>query len=226
MRKRLNRPGLKTKASRITAAPFQCRLVIMAKVPVMGRVKTRLAREVGAVEAVRFFRHSVVNVLARVGRDPRWQTSISVAPDTGIANPFWPRNSNRKRQGLGDLGQRMQRVMDEAGPGPVIIIGTDIPAITASHIARAFTLLRSADAVLGAAADGGYWLVGLRRRPRVRSPFAGVRWSSPTTLTDTTHNLTGSHIAMTDSLCDVDNAAELAVARTWFGRRILPTADN
>ena len=198
----------------------------MAKVPVMGRVKTRLAREVGAVEAVRFFRHTVGTVLARVGRDRRWQTSLSVAPDTGIASPFWPRNSIRKRQGSGDLGQRMQRVMDEAGPGPVIIIGTDIPAIKTSHIARAFRLLRGADAVFGAAPDGGYWLVGLRRSPRIRRPFMGVRWSTTTTLTDTTANLTGSHIAVADTLCDVDNAAELAVARNRFGRRILPAADN
>ena len=198
----------------------------MAKVPVMGRVKTRLAREVGAVEAVRFFRHTVGNVLARVGRDRRWQTSISVAPDTGIASPFWPRNSARKHQGSGDLGQRMQRVMDEAGSGPVIIIGTDIPAITATHIARAFSQLRSADAVLGAAPDGGYWLFGLRRSPRIRAPFRAVRWSTPTTLTDTTANLMCSRITMTDTLCDVDNAAELAVASSWFGRRILPVADN
>jgi uncharacterized protein len=217
------RPRTITKASRKPATPFQCRLVVMVKVAHMGRVKTRLARQVGGTEAVRFYRHTVQAVLGRVGRDRRWHTQLSVAPDSGITNSFWPRNIDRRRQGLGDLGQRMPRIMDEAGPGPLIIIGTDIPAIRASHIAQAFTLLKSHDAVLGPTPDGGYWLVGLRRCPRIVKPFEGVRWSTAHTLDDTAANLKHLRLGTTATLSDVDDRADLRSCQSWFGRRVLPS---
>ena len=93
----------------------------MAKLPVMGRVKTRLAREVGAVEAVRFYRGTLAAVTGRIGRDPRWETTLSIAPDHGVRVPVWPGGPLRRPQGRGDLGQRMQRIMDEAPPGPVMV---------------------------------------------------------------------------------------------------------
>lgn len=65
---------------------MQRTLVIMAKAPVLGRVKTRLAREVGAVEAARFYRVALARLLARLGPDPRWLTVVAVAPDTA----HWP----------------------------------------------------------------------------------------------------------------------------------------
>jgi uncharacterized protein len=218
----VNRPVAANKASRRAAAPFRLRLVVMAKVPIMGRVKTRLAREVGAVEAVRFYRHTLAAVLARIGRDPRWQTSLSIAPDAGVGRPIWPRGPLRRAQGGGDLGQRMQRIMDWPEPGPLIIVGTDIPEIDASHIADAFAKLRSTGAILGPAPDGGYWLVGLRRSPRILHPFRNVRWSSAATLADTAANLAGHRIGRAATLDDVDNAHELARCRNRFGRRILP----
>ena len=218
----INRPAKLVKASRNPAAPFQCRLVVMAKVPELGRVKTRLARQVGGVEAVRFYRHTLASVLSRVGFDPRWHTSLSVAPDTGITHRIWPRNLRRCAQGAGDLGCRMQRIMQCHPPGPVIIVGTDIPAIRPADIANAFKRLQRADAVFGAAPDGGYWLVGLRRSPRILRPFRDVRWSSPATLSDTTANLTTHAIERAATLSDVDNAEDLATCRGWYGRRILP----
>ncbi len=217
-----NRPTQSRKASRRSAAPFQCRLVVMAKVPNLGRVKTRLAREVGGVEAVRFYRHTLAAVLGRVGRDRRWRTSLSIAPDTGLDHRAWPRALPRQPQGTGDLAHRMQRIMDRPAPGPLIIIGTDIPAIRPAHIAEAFKLLKRCDAVIGAAPDGGYWLVGLRRSPGILKPFGNVRWSSPMTHADTTANLVGKSVGHAAMLGDVDNAADLAACQSWFGRRVLP----
>jgi uncharacterized protein len=194
----------------------------MAKVPVMGRVKTRLAREVGGTEAMRFYRHTLSALLDRIGHDPRWQTSLAIAPDSGIGSPVWPPGLRRRAQGSGDLGQRMQRIMDWSEPGPVIIVGTDIPAISATHIAEAFAQLRGASAVLGPAPDGGYWLVGLRRSPRIVQPFRNVRWSSAATLADTAANLAGHTICRAATIADVDDAGELARCRNSFGRRIPP----
>ena len=112
-------------------------------------------------------------------------------------------------QGDGDLGVRMQRLFERLPPGPVVVIGSDIPAIRPAHIAEAFRLLGGADAVFGPAQDGGYWLVGLKRTPRVLAPFADVRWSGPHALSDTRANLKGSRVALAARLGDVDTAEDL-----------------
>jgi glycosyltransferase A (GT-A) superfamily protein (DUF2064 family) len=124
-------------------------------------------------------------------------------------------------QRKGDLGKRMQRLFRRAPLGPVILVGADIPGINASAIAQAFGLLGHADAVFGPAEDGGYWLVGLRRRPRLLAPFAGVRWSSPNALTDTLANLKDKKIAFTATFSDVDCAEDFrAGANAW--QRLFP----
>lgn len=201
---------------------FSCRLVVMAKLPALGHVKTRLAREIGGVEALRFYRHTLAAVVARLAADRRWQTLLSISPDPATSNPVWPSGVVRVGQGTGGLGQRMQRMMELPGRGPVIIVGTDIPAITSERIAAAFRLLRGRTAVFGAAPDGGYWLVGLRRSPRIEEPFADVRWSSSWALADTRRDIHGQSIAAAATLNDVDDAASYAACRNWFGRRVLP----
>src|SRR4030095_5697983 len=87
-----------------------------------------------------------------------------------------PRRAALMPQGAGGLGHRMQRLFARLPPGPVIVIGSDIPSIRAAHIAGAFRLLGSADAVFGPAPDGGYWLRGVRGSPRGRAPLARVLW--------------------------------------------------
>ncbi len=205
-------------ASRLTAAPslrspssrFPRRwLVIMVKAPLAGRVKTRLGREIGAVAATAFYRRAARAVIARVGRDPRWQTVLAVDPVTAVGASFWPADIPRVPQGNGDLGERMQRCIDAMPPGPVVLIGTDIPAIRPVHIARAFRLLGGRDAVFGPADDGGFWLVGQRRRSRSVGAFDGVRWSVPQTLADVLQNHEGMAVTLADRLSDVDSLEEL-----------------
>jgi rSAM/selenodomain-associated transferase 1 len=203
---------------------FCRRLVVMAKAPIAGRAKTRLARELGLAPSLRFVRHASRHVLERVARDPRWQTMLAVTPDSAIRSRLWPTRVKRMRQGHGDLGTRMQRILDRAGPGPVVIIGTDIPTIRPSHIARAFALLGSHDAVFGPAQDGGYWLVGLRRSPCVPEPFREVRWSTSHALSDTLANLQGLSVARLEVLTDVDDGASYATYAALAGRRVLPRA--
>jgi len=209
------------RASRRSAAPFRCRLVVMAKAPVAGRAKSRLARQIGVAQATRFARQSAAALLGRVGNDPRWQTTIAVTPDRAAAGRFWPRGISRLPQGGGDLGQRMQRLLDRLPPGPVVIVGTDVPGITPSHIAAAFRALGRRDAVFGPASDGGYWLVGLRRRPRVLRAFTDVRWSTVHALADTLANFSGQKVALIATLSDVDDANALAETAGSFARRVL-----
>lgn len=188
-------------------------LIVMAKRPGLGLVKTRLAKGIGAVAATRFYRRTSLDLLRRVAGDPRWQTLIALAPDRAVHDKgVWPDGLLRVAQGSGDLGQRMGRLMRDLPPGPVVIVGSDIPGIAPAHIAEAFRKLGQADAVFGPADDGGYWLVGLRRRPRIVEIFERVRWSSETTLADTLANVrrAGLRVAMLETLVDVDTAEDLA----------------
>jgi rSAM/selenodomain-associated transferase 1 len=194
----------------------------MVKCPRAGRVKRRLAARIGDVAATQFYRHCLANTLLRVGCDPRWRTLLAVSPDGALNAPFWPAGIPRLPQGAGDLGSRMQRLFRSVPPGPALIIGSDIPAIDADEIARAFRLLDHADAVFGPAHDGGYWLIGLRRSPRLSAPFADVRWSGPQALADTLRNLAGRRVAFVKTLSDVDTEDDYRAARGSWQRLIPP----
>ena len=92
-----------------------------------------------------------------------------------------------------------------------------MPAIRRHHIAAAFKALGRHDAVFGPAADGGYWLVGLRRRPRFQDVFNRVRWSTEHALKDTLENLKpGQTHALLETLEDIDDGEAYA---KWKKRR-------
>ena len=185
-------------------------LVVMVKEPRPGRVKTRLGRDIGMVPAAWWFRNQATRLLRQL-RDPRWQVVLAVSPDrAGLASRVWPADLARIPQGRGDLGARMQRGLRYGAPGPVCVIGADIPGVTRAHIARAFAALGTHDLVFGPALDGGYWLVGVRRGGQVPTTlFKGVRWSEPQALADSIASASGARVALVDRLQDVDCAADL-----------------
>ena len=188
-------------------------LVIFVKEPRPGRVKTRLGRDIGHTAAAWWFRRQTARLIRRVGLDPRWRTVLAVTPDReGMASRIWPAQLPRWPQGPGGLGDRMARALGAMPPGPVIIVGGDIPALAAAHVAEGFQLLGRHEAVLGPAEDGGYWIIGLRRGGRAVPPdlFRGVRWSSPHALADTVASLSGLDIGYGPVLRDVDSSADLA----------------
>jgi len=196
------------------SASFAPRLIVMAKRPVAGAVKKRLAHGAGTAAAVRFYRTTLAHTLLRLGADPRWRTYLAVTPDSGVAEHCWPSPKiTRIPQGAGDLGVRMQNLFDCMPPGPVIIVGSDIPAIRACHIAHAFRLLGRADAVFGPALDGGYWLVGLKKAPKRLAPFEGVPWSTDRALATTKANLRGEIVVHVSTLSDVDTVHDLTQER-------------
>lgn len=188
---------------------FRRRLVVMVKEPRAGRVKTRLGRDIGMTGAAWWFRHQVSRLLREV-QDPRWELILSVAPDTAVQSPAWPPYLPRLPQGRGDLGQRMGRVFHSLPPGPVCLIGGDIPGVRKHHIAEAFRQLGEHDAVFGPATDGGYWLVGMKRvTPPPATLFQNVRWSSEHALDDTIASIPGLRIARAATLRDVDTGSDL-----------------
>lgn len=183
----------------------------MVKEPRTGRVKTRLGRDIGMVAAAWWFRHQTTRLLRQI-ESARWQTILSVSPDTAaLRSRVWPHHLPRWPQGHGDLGARMARALRRAGEGPACVIGADIPGVTKKHIASAFHALGDHDAVFGPAADGGYWLIGLKH-PRRQHPdmFHGVRWSTRHALADSRASLPSHYrVAEIAVLRDVDTIDDL-----------------
>ncbi len=185
-------------------------LVIMVKDPRPGRVKTRLAEGLGHIGAVWWFRHQSHDLIRRL-KDPRWSLTLAVAPHAGLDSRALPPAPSRVAQGSGDLGARMLRVFRTAPPGPVCIIGADIPGITPRHVAQAFGMLGQHDAVFGPAFDGGYWLIGLHRTAATPSTLLrNVRWSTPHALADSVNSLPGARIGFAAKLRDIDTVDDLA----------------
>ncbi|MBK9115332.1 MAG: TIGR04282 family arsenosugar biosynthesis glycosyltransferase [Betaproteobacteria bacterium] len=202
----------------MSAAPA---LLVFAKSPVPGRVKTRLAATIGDGPAAAVYRELTAATLAHAGAARRAGVVCSVelwcAPDPDSAY-FRQRaaaaGATRHRQAGADLGARMAHAITDAlaRHAAVLLIGTDCPLLDAAYLARASALLAGHDAVLGPAEDGGYVLVGATRP----LPFAGVRWSSPHALADTEASFARAGLAWrtAPTLWDVDAPADLA---RWRG---------
>jgi rSAM/selenodomain-associated transferase 1 len=184
-------------------------VIVFARAPRLGAVKRRLARGVGAMAALRFYRGQLAATLRQVAGDGRWRVVLAATPDHARAR--WPLPLARVPQGHGDLGRRMHRALSRHRRA--VLVGSDIPGLSRADIAAAFRALGRADAVFGPAEDGGYWLVGLGPR-RPAHPFARVRWSSEHALADTLANFAGRRVALLRRLRDVDDAADLAAIRS------------
>jgi uncharacterized protein len=194
-------------------------LVVFLRAPRLGQVKSRLAAGIGAVAALGFYRRTGTRLLRALTRDRRWRVHLALTPDSAARGKWpWRVGALRRGQGGGDLGRRMARVFTTLPPGPAVIIGSDIPAVTTAQVAAAFRALGRSEVVFGPALDGGYWLVGLRRRPRLpRGLFARVRWSSEHALADTLAGLPRTmSVAMLEPLEDID---DVAAYRRWLNRR-------
>jgi rSAM/selenodomain-associated transferase 1 len=188
-------------------------LVIFARAPQFGRVKRRLAGAIGPVAAMRFYRLTLDRQIRTLSRDRRWTVWLFVTPDQAAGHPAW-RGIGRasvRSQGQGDLGRRMKQPFRLLPPGPLVLVGSDIPAMRPRHVARAFALLGRHELVFGPASDGGFWLIGARRsRPLPRSLFAEVRWSTADALADTLATIpAGYTTGIADTLDDVDDVADL-----------------
>ncbi|MHB1845619.1 MAG: TIGR04282 family arsenosugar biosynthesis glycosyltransferase, partial [Deltaproteobacteria bacterium] len=152
---------------------------VFAKPPLPGRVKTRLAAEVGSEGAARlaraFLRDTLAAVRALPWAEPRLATTERAPFEAELGAPeIW-------LQGEGDLGRRMERVLRRAlrGASAALAIGADSPGMPLALLEGAREALASADAVVGPSDDGGFYLLGLRRCPR--GLLDGLPWSAPET---------------------------------------------
>jgi hypothetical protein len=187
---------------------MQRHLVLFVRAPQFGAGKRRLARQIGDLAALRFERAMLGLLCRRLGDDRRWKLRLAVTPDRARhRRRLWPPGAVVTGQGEGDLGMRMRRALAACPAGPAVLIGSDLPSLDARHIAAAFRLLGPHDLVFGPAADGGFWLVGARRCPRLPPLFGPVRWSGPHALADALGNLPRRFsVGLAACLEDVDDA--------------------
>ena len=193
-------------------------LLIFARQPVLGQVKTRLAAAIGDAAALAVYRE-LLTITAVAVESAGIPTTVWLADAPGSAAaelPEWP-GMRWRLQPAGDLGHRMAYAFAAAfaaGASAVAIIGTDCPGLRATHLEQAFELLKDHDVVLGPATDGGYYLLAMNE---LYAPlFANKAWSTDTVRTATLADAVqlGLSMALLPELADVDTAADL---RAWRG---------
>jgi len=205
------------------------RLLVFAKAPVPGRVKTRLARHLGGRAAARIYRGLLAQTVAMAVRAGVAPVELWVSPGRHPALDALARRHGlvQRIQPCGDLGRRMdrasRRVLREGGP--VVIIGGDCTGLTAGHLAAAFGALEARrDVVLAPAPDGGYTLLGLARP--APTLFRAMPWGGAGVLRETRRRVrrAGLDAALLAPADDVDDLADLrrhrrqrGTALTWRG---------
>jgi len=191
-------------------------LIIFAREPLVGTVKTRLARDLGSHRtATDLYAAMLADVLAAAATLDDTRLLVFWALQNGAAPPFpsLPRLEMYEQRG-GDLGERMANAFEEAfasGCRACCIIGSDAPDLPTEYILRAFTLLErdQAEAVFGPADDGGYYLLGLRSLPQ--QLFEDIAWSSDEVLRISLERarLSGLRTSLLPPWRDIDTAGDL-----------------
>jgi hypothetical protein len=164
-------------------------LIIFAKAPIPGEVKTRLCPPLTPDEAASLHGTLVLDAVERAKGLPGASLYVAGTPD--ITHPFFKVMEGRYGAKLlaqrgQDLGSRMKWTMQDAfeqGAQAVLLTGTDLPTLPRAHLVQALTLIESQDVVLGPTADGGYYLIGLRKL--VPALFDGIAWSTASVFAET-----------------------------------------
>jgi rSAM/selenodomain-associated transferase 1 len=185
------------------------RLLIFIKNPAAGKVKTRLAASIGPEAALAAYRMLLSSTRATALGVPaeRWLFYSDFIDN----DDDWRANDFRKFAQEGrDLGERMRHAFELAlGDGAkAVIIGSDCPWLTPALVEEAFRLLDHFPFVIGPAADGGYYLLGMTRP--APALFEGMPWSTPDVLPDTLSRIEGmeSAYALLPALSDIDTQAD------------------
>lgn len=199
-------------ATRRPARAVECSLLVFAKAPLPGKVKTRLARAMGDEKAAEIYgRMGRAIIEAMHGGD--FETSVVYSPPEALcAIRAWLGDSPRLvPQAEGDLGQRMDTAITQAleTSRRVCLIGTDSPDLDAARVTEAFAALGEADVVLGPARDGGYYLIALSEpHPEL---FEEIPWSTDRVLESTLARAgaAGLEVRLLETLVDVDEPADV-----------------
>lgn len=202
------------------------RILVFAKAPRAGQVKTRLAKAIGAEEAARVYGEWLRETVVRLHRARLAPLELWGTPDT--RHPLFQQlvdttGIELHTQPNGDLGQRMHQVMRDtlACSESAVLIGSDCPVMQPDYVQRALAVMAAGvDTVLGPAEDGGYVLLGLRKV--VEELFAGIPWSTGHVLQATRRQLRAmprNSWAELETLWDIDRVEDYERWRALQARR-------
>jgi rSAM/selenodomain-associated transferase 1 len=208
-------------------------LAVFVRLPRAGKVKSRLARSLGAEKATKFYRLCVEQILEEFSRVPGFVEKYAFFSDLNDRNEIerWAGPWFRVLpQVKGDLGARLIqafRQMFDRGACRVIITASDVPDLTAEIISGAVNALAGHDVVLGPSHDGGYYLVGMNRPHE--ELFHNITWSTERVFRETLKKIEelGLSVGSMPVLHDIDTETDL---RQWLeatrddGRRVLAYA--
>ena len=190
-------------------------VILFVKYPEKGRVKTRLSAGLGNEITQNLYKCFVSDLIGTLEKK-RYTFKIAFYPpgsNKKIISWLGPEHSYIPQVG-GDLGERMETAFKETfleGFNEVLVIGTDIPDITPSLIDKAFEVLKSSDAVIGPCFDGGYYLIGFRKKTFLSDTFKGIQWSTEGVFKDTmgVFMKKGYKVHVLPKLRDVDRIDDL-----------------
>jgi rSAM/selenodomain-associated transferase 1 len=192
-------------------------VIIFAKAPEKGKVKTRLALGMDEDLAVSIYRKIVEKTIRTVLQTPFSPViCFSPAEKEKMMKDWLGRHLSYTIQKGDDLGQRISSAFGAAfenGFSQVLVIGSDIPGIEPNHLSEAFSLLKKNDAVIGPAYDGGYWLIGFNRNRFSPHVFADIPWSTEDVLDHTKEKCAGVGVstALAAKLRDLDTVDDLTL---------------
>jgi rSAM/selenodomain-associated transferase 1 len=177
-------------------------VLVFQKNAILGKVKTRLASGMGEARALEIYRH-LIQLTYSALEDvpvPVWTYFSDYIPES--THPSVEKSLVQEGQ---DLGERMANAFArsfELGMDKVVLIGTDCPMLQSEHLIQAFEALTHSDLVLGPATDGGYYLIGMKRRADYL--FEGISWSTAEVLSQTL-NVASQHGLTTTLLRELDD---------------------
>lgn len=205
----------------MTGAESRCTVVVFARAPEPGRVKTRLISELGAAGAAALHRRLVARSVYAASEAAIGPVELWCAPDA--SDPFFGECERRfgvslHPQGEGDLGARMHRAFESAlaRGARAILVGSDIPALSGRYLRDADRELEGRDAVIGPAEDGGYVLIGLSRcHPEL---FRDIPWGGRDVLAQTRRRIAALRLSSSElaALWDLDRPEDLDRTPGWL----------
>ena len=199
-------------------------LIIFAKAPIPGEVKTRLCPPLDADEAASLHGSLVLDAIERTKGLQGATLYVAGTPD--LAHPFFKVMEGRYGARLllqrgPDLGARMMNAMQDAfdqGAKDVLLTGTDLPTLPRTHLIEALKLIKSHDVVLGPTTDGGYYLIGLHKM--VPALFDGIAWSTDSVFAETKKKIesVGLSLGLLPECRDVDQLDDLKFFIALIGK--------
>ncbi len=184
-------------------------LIVFAKNPILGKVKTRLAKTIGDEKALKVYQFLLGNIQREI-QTLAFDVQVHYTHFIDDEDDWQHDRLKKKLQIKGDLGEKMDYAFQQAfsdGYQQVIGIGTDIYDLKAGDIQAGFNLLKTYDFCLGPAHDGGYYLIGMKEYQS--QLFYNKSWSTSSVLQETLQDLAGENVTLLNEKLDIDTIEDV-----------------